>query len=140
MGWVSVPVYCLTATDGDCTGAFSTRHFGPMQSTDFYLSNTARRAISSGGCWIPLNNSVIIYSSKYMTVNVVIDPIQFSIKIHGSNHHEQHVPMTRRLARTSSSTSWQRCWTLLCLFFVLTPPSSLAPFHGVSQSHLLCYV
>ncbi|KAI9567602.1 cytochrome P450 [Boletus coccyginus] len=48
--WVSTPLFCLTVIVGDCTGAFSIRHFDSMQCTDFYPSKTARHAISSGGC------------------------------------------------------------------------------------------
>jgi len=90
VGWISIPLFCLTASVGACTGAFSTKHFDPMQCIGFYPPNTARHVISSGGCWIPLNNSIIMFSSKYIG-NVTIDPTQFPIKIHGRSHHEQHV-------------------------------------------------
>jgi len=90
--WVSILLCCLMVINGGCTGTFSTRHFDPMQCTDFCPPNTAGHAISSGSCWISLNNSVIMFSSKCtMAMNMMVDPTQLSIEVHSGNHHEQHV-------------------------------------------------
>ena len=48
--------------------------------------------------------------------------------------------MTQHLAKTTSSTSWQRYCILLCLFSVTTSTLWLAPFRGVSQLPLLFHV
>jgi hypothetical protein len=89
--WNSFPFFCPMATDGDCTGAFSTRRSGPNRYTDFCPPSTARHVISSGGCSLHPNNSMIMYSSKCTRTNVMIDQTYVSIEIHGGGHHEQHI-------------------------------------------------
>lgn len=76
------------AIAGDCTGAFSIRHFGLRQYTDFCLINIVGHVISSSGCLKRLKNSMIISSSECTRFNTLKGLVHLSIEIHGCRNPE----------------------------------------------------